>query len=732
MKIKFLLFATVLGVLVASCSKEDEEKLTTKTETVRVVDTFMIDYTTEMTYSVTVLEGNTVSMGAGKNSSTVSGAVVTAVQGNTKVTQTTDQTGIVTFTGLFKGAIAVTISKDDYTGVSYIATANNIIKRDSTNKNQKTKVYVANQIPVFKYRNDPSTAKLIGRATYENDLTNTTREFVPENTVVRAYIDASDILFQTTYLKTKVTTSDVYGGEILQIAYSSFFYDSTDAQGNYEIVVPSAIAGLPFIVTAGDIVGTQKVFENTGVSGFNRTAIYRNIFSPTQAPSGVPAAGGAQVDFITGSGAVALASISGAGQIDRINILSGGTGYTSAPRVRILGGGGTGATATAVVTNGVVTAINLTNPGTGYTAPPTITISGGTGAAVSAQIGGTGSIIRVNMISIGSGYTSAPNVTLSAPSTPGGVNATATAVISNGNVIRIDITNAGTGYTTTPSVTIDPAPAGGSNATAAAQFSGFSVQSVNITNPGADYSGNPTVTFSDPNLSTGTRAQGIATVDVNSGQVIGFTITNPGSGYLVPPSATISSGTGASAEAIFSGRVLTGIDIINEGTNYFTAPIVRITGGGGSGATATAVVQNRKVVGLNITNRGQGYTSSPTVEFITGAGAQASVVVNDGKITAINIVNGGFNYNAAPIVDITPLLGGPGDGATATATVNADGQVTGVTITNPGAGYLGGNTPSLAEPFTITPSLSIDKIRVKPGGIYVRDIHYGTGLKIGE
>jgi hypothetical protein len=202
-------------------------------------------------------------MGAGKNSSTVNGAVVTAVQGNTKITQTTDQTGIVTFTGLFKGAIAVTISKDEYTGVSYIATANNIIKRDSTNKNQKTKVYVTNQIPVFKYKNDPSTAKLIGRATYENDLTNTTREFVPENTVVRAYIDASDILFQTTYLKTKVTTADIYGGEILQIAYSSFFYDSTDAQGNYEIIVPSAIAGLPFIVTAGDIVGTQKVFENT-------------------------------------------------------------------------------------------------------------------------------------------------------------------------------------------------------------------------------------------------------------------------------------------------------------------------------------------------------------------------------------------------------------------------------------------------------------------------------------
>src|SRR5262249_34944896 len=39
------------------------------------------------------------------------------------------------------------------------------------------------------------------------------------------------------------------------------------------------------------------------------------------------------------------------------------------------GGGGTGATATATVANGVVTGITIVNAGTGYTSAPTVTIA---------------------------------------------------------------------------------------------------------------------------------------------------------------------------------------------------------------------------------------------------------------------------------------------------------------------------------------------------------------------
>jgi len=63
-----------------------------------------------------------------------------------------------------------------------------------------------------------------------------------------------------------------------------------------------------------------------------------------------------------------------------IEVVHGGTGFTTAPTVTITGGGGTGATATASVSGGVITGITLGAAGSGYKTNPTITLSGGGGA----------------------------------------------------------------------------------------------------------------------------------------------------------------------------------------------------------------------------------------------------------------------------------------------------------------------------------------------------------------
>ena len=70
-------------------------------------------------------------------------------------------------------------------------------------------------------------------------------------------------------------------------------------------------------------------------------------------------------------------------QGDTLTIVNGGTGYTSTPLVTIKGTG-TGAAASAVVTNGVVTAVTLISGGTGYINPVTVEITGGGGAGASA------------------------------------------------------------------------------------------------------------------------------------------------------------------------------------------------------------------------------------------------------------------------------------------------------------------------------------------------------------
>jgi hypothetical protein len=62
--------------------------------------------------------------------------------------------------------------------------------------------------------------------------------------------------------------------------------------------------------------------------------------------------------------------------VDKIEMQSGGSGYSSEPNVSITGGGGSGATARARIENGLVSFITIINPGSGYTEVPTISIAG--------------------------------------------------------------------------------------------------------------------------------------------------------------------------------------------------------------------------------------------------------------------------------------------------------------------------------------------------------------------
>src|SRR5690606_32464137 len=72
-----------------------------------------------------------------------------------------------------------------------------------------------------------------------------------------------------------------------------------------------------------------------------------------------------------------LSSISKSeGEIIAITVTNGGTGYTSAPTVSITGGGGTGATAVAILSGDEVSEVIITNPGSGYTSAPTISFTG--------------------------------------------------------------------------------------------------------------------------------------------------------------------------------------------------------------------------------------------------------------------------------------------------------------------------------------------------------------------
>lgn len=79
-----------------------------------------------------------------------------------------------------------------------------------------------------------------------------------------------------------------------------------------------------------------------------------------------------------------LAYVTGVPQsVGGVTVITPGTGYTVAPTVTLVGGGGVSATATATVLDGAVTSIRISNPGTGYTSAPSVVISG-TGISASA------------------------------------------------------------------------------------------------------------------------------------------------------------------------------------------------------------------------------------------------------------------------------------------------------------------------------------------------------------
>ena len=109
--------------------------------------------------------------------------------------------------------------------------------------------------------------------------------------------------------------------------------------------------------------------------------------------------------------------------IQAVDIVNPGAGYTVAPGVRFIGGGGAGAAATTKIGDGIVGVVTLTDAGSGYTTTPTIAfsnevfLSGITtvSAAATAVVGSGGTLTSIRLINAGLGYSTAPTITISNP-----------------------------------------------------------------------------------------------------------------------------------------------------------------------------------------------------------------------------------------------------------------------------------------------------------------------------
>jgi hypothetical protein len=161
--------------------------------------------------------------------------------------------------------------------------------------------------------------------------------------------------------------------------------------------------------------------------------------------------------------------------------------------------------------------------------------------------------------------------------------------ISNGGTVTaLTRTAAGTGYTTIPSVAVSaPTTAGGVQATASVTT--MFVLGGTLASGGTGYTVGDTLTV----VGGTTGAAATVTVNAVSGGVITSASVIAGANYTVLPTNPVSVTGGTGSGATFNltyGVSATGVTITNAGSGYVEQPTVTFSGGGGSGAAAYATV----------------------------------------------------------------------------------------------------------------------------------------------
>ena len=189
--------------------------------------------------------------------------------------------------------------------------------------------------------------------------------------------------------------------------------------------------------------------------------------------------------------------------------------------------------------------------------------------------------------------------------------------ISNGGTVTaITRTAAGSGYTSKPTVAITaPTTAGGVQATASVGF--MYVSGYTVAAGGSGYTVGDVLTVVGGTQSGGAATLTVATV--SAGAVTTVTVSNAAAYSVLPTNpVSITGGTGTGATFNLTWSVI-GFNIDTAGSGYVEQPTVSFSGGGGSGAAAYATVGAGAVI------RALGATGTQSLDFYTPQGITASV-----------------------------------------------------------------------------------------------------------
>lgn len=376
------------------------------------------------------------------------------------------------------------------------------------------------------------------------------------------------------------------------------------------------------------------------------------------------------------------------GAVTKITVQEGSIGYNSVPTVVISGGGGTGATAVAVLNElGSITSITITAPGTGYTSAPTIAftsnlsalsvLNGGSGATATIGLS-TGALSAPVITAAGSGYLSPPSVEV-IDTGGSGFGGIVTAEVQGGVVTKLNIVAAGASYVT-PVLRILPSNSGYFKTKAGVfviHTTTGTITSITITDGGLNYPKGAQVKISS--LAGGTGAAYTVTVN-GAGTITAFNLVTAGSGYddtsggnnannilevdTWDPKCLLTGATPTTAAVETLGIAEMGLDrveILSSGIAYGVTTTITVSGavlnGGGTHATVKPIMDAAgRIVEVRVLTRGSGYFDKPTLTIndsgSNGNNASLSPVLGT-VIQSATIVSAGAGYDATPIAQVT-------------------------------------------------------------------------------
>lgn len=423
--------------------------------------------------------------------------------------------------------------------------------------------------------------------------------------------------------------------------------------------------------------------------------------------------------------------------VSSVQVVSGGSGYSSAPTVNITGGGGSGATATATISGGSVVSVTIVNAGNDYTSIPTIAFSGGsptvaaTASAVLGHplpsnnpiVGVAGQTILWNAGTLSSGATGHAEF-LAIPTAAG--SSTNLAFIDDGP--GLDRYNAWDTATTTFGALNPSKSTTTPNVTSGVDTAHYVITVQNpLTGTTAN---NVAVTDTLPNgftyVAGSTHFNGSPTAGADpctSACVSTITLSSGGSGYTSAPTVVItptSGGTGANATAVMSNGTITRVIVTSGGSGYNAVPTIGFTGGGGGGATAAASLGTTSTpTWLN-----QSIAASGTLTIAFDAAVSSNVpngtYDNAIDVSSTNLSSLVFDYSGTTAEDVhvcapPPTMIAPAGCANTTGNVasvplrpqatyswtitggaiitnSSTGTVNSITVSNQGTGYIGAPT----------------------------------------